>query len=476
MPRYHERAARLVANTSGRRRSALTCGSVGSLVAGLTMLGLTAAVGTVGVTDAWRAGDVITPASAGRKLLEVEVSASAVAILVIATFLVAFGILFDVAVDYLFEHTGRHIRPVLDSLFSELTLLGFIGLIMFLVERTKSLNGYSEHLFGEGDQLDDLVETVHMALFLISTCPLCWCHQGGGAALARWGAVADASMGRTHLCSSSWRVVASVVLFLLVSIVLLQVAKRLQREWHSHEVEAMFVDNIVDHYAEYLVESRTHGSRVGPFFRTLFCGERHVGSAFGKMVHTVLREAFLRELYPSLEDGDGLDEDDDLRLVEQLLAKAARMEPVVLTKATSSVYRKSIQVYAFETDSRIEVHKNWGVSKGNPDDWIICGSGGDVYVAQRQLRACRTLRHLSPLLPLLVPPSYMNSNAEFMENYEPVGPSAPNKYRKVGVWMSRTGCATGHLVTHDLYVARKPRSLRARCGARLSPPSPTVTR
>lgn len=178
-----------------------------------------------------------------------------------------------------------------------------------------------------------------------------------------------------------WRVVASVVLFLLVSIVLLQVAKRLQREWHSHEVEAMFVDNIVDHYAEYLVESRTHGSRVGSFFRTLFCGERHVGSAFGKMVHTVLREAFLRELYPSLEDNDGLDEDDDLRLVEQLLEKAAHMEPVVLTKATSSVYRKSIQVYAFETDSRIEVHKNWGVSKGNPDDWIICGSGGDVYVA-----------------------------------------------------------------------------------------------
>ena len=39
---------------------------------------------------------------------------------------------------------------------------------------------------------------------------------------------------------------------------------------------------------------------------------------------------------------------------------------------------------------------------------------------------------LIPLLPLLVPPSYMNSNAEFMENYEPVGPSAPNKYRKVG--------------------------------------------
>ena len=188
-----------MANTNGRRRSALTCGSVGSLVAGLTMLGLTAAVGTVGVTDAWRAGDVITPASAGRKLLEVEVSASAVAILVIATFLVAFGILFDVAVDYLFEHTGRHIRPVLDSLFSELTLLGFIGLIMFLVERTKSLNGYSEHLFGEGEQLDDLVETVHMALFLISTCPLCGVTRAE-ALLWHGGAVADASMARTHLC------------------------------------------------------------------------------------------------------------------------------------------------------------------------------------------------------------------------------------------------------------------------------------
>lgn len=214
MPRYHERAARLVANTNGRRRSALTCGSVGSLVAGLTMLGLTAALGTVAVTDAWRAGDVITPASAGRKLLEVEVSASAVAILVIATFLVAFGILFDVAVDYLFEHTGRHIRPVLDSLFSELTLLGFIGLIMFLVERTKSLNGFSEHLFGEGDQLDDLVETVHMALFLISTCPLCWCHQGGGAALARgvrWQMQVWAALTCVRRCAVACRGFSGVV-------------------------------------------------------------------------------------------------------------------------------------------------------------------------------------------------------------------------------------------------------------------------
>jgi len=68
-------------------------------------------------------------------------------------------------------------------------------------------------------------------------------------------------------------------------------------------------------------------------------------------------------------------------------------------------------VYAFETDSPVTVEKSWGTSSGKVNDWIICGSNGDVY---------------------------MNSAQEFMANYEPVGPAKPNVYRKVCSRLSST--------------------------------------
>jgi len=156
-------------------------------------------VGAAGCASAGWTASVGAPNTLlpGRHLLAVSVNKDSVVILIIATLLVVFGILFDLFTDYLKESSGRTVKPVLDSLFSELTLLGFIGLVMFLVERTKSLNGFSEHLFGDGTELDDLVETVHMALFLI------------------------------------------MVLFLLESLLLIQVAKRLEREWHKNELESM---------------------------------------------------------------------------------------------------------------------------------------------------------------------------------------------------------------------------------------------
>lgn len=217
-PGYHKRAqnaletsqAWAVPRTGRRKRSA--CGGGGAtrpnvrgfakLFIGVVTTGATIVIGTLAARDTWRAQergddvDMTTPLhaarSAARRLLddgdgEVSLLESATSVLVIATVLVAFGIVFDLGKEALFESTGRNVKPVLDSLFGELTLLGFIGLVMFLVERTKSLNGFSEHLFGEGDTLDDLVETVHMALFLISTLRgVPWVAHAGAASGAGW--------------------------------------------------------------------------------------------------------------------------------------------------------------------------------------------------------------------------------------------------------------------------------------------------
>ena len=44
-------------------------------------------------------------------------------------------------------------RPIVESLFSELTLLGFIGLTLFLVFKMAWLKELSEKLYGEENEL-----------------------------------------------------------------------------------------------------------------------------------------------------------------------------------------------------------------------------------------------------------------------------------------------------------------------------------
>lgn len=58
-------------------------------------------------------------------------------------------------------------KPILNSLFAELTLLGFIGLLLFLVFRMEAVSELSVELLGEESELQELSEVVHMALFLV---------------------------------------------------------------------------------------------------------------------------------------------------------------------------------------------------------------------------------------------------------------------------------------------------------------------
>lgn len=100
---------------------------------------------------------------------EVEVSPliQSGSVMIILTLMVLFSVGFEQAKDMLFEKTTESLMPVLNSLFSELTLLGFIGLSLFIIDKLQVVSTLSENVFGEEGYIGELCEAVHMALFLV---------------------------------------------------------------------------------------------------------------------------------------------------------------------------------------------------------------------------------------------------------------------------------------------------------------------
>lgn len=94
----------------------------------------------------------------------------ATSVLAIVTFLVALSIAFEKGKEKLNEAYGKtHVKPVLESFFAEMTLLGFIGLVFFFISKFNALEPISIKLFGEeeDEKLNEMFETVHMVLFMV---------------------------------------------------------------------------------------------------------------------------------------------------------------------------------------------------------------------------------------------------------------------------------------------------------------------
>lgn len=86
---------------------------------------------------------------------------------VIATGIIVFSLGFETAKERLYERTSETMKPIITALFSELTTLGFIGLMLFVVFKLEWISELSEDLFGEESTIDELADTAHMVLFLI---------------------------------------------------------------------------------------------------------------------------------------------------------------------------------------------------------------------------------------------------------------------------------------------------------------------
>ena len=88
-------------------------------------------------------------------------------VVIIVSGMILLSIGFEQGREVLFHRTSESMRPILTSMFSELTTLGFISVTLFVIFTIPSMETLSESIYGEeeGSELDELSETVHMVLF-----------------------------------------------------------------------------------------------------------------------------------------------------------------------------------------------------------------------------------------------------------------------------------------------------------------------
>mmetsp|Transcript_30478 Transcript_30478/g.98241 ORF Transcript_30478/g.98241 Transcript_30478/m.98241 type:complete len:701 (+) Transcript_30478:82-2184(+) len=183
-----------------------------------------------------------------------------VVIVCFITFILTLSICFEFGREYLKESTAEVFQPILTSLYSELTLLGFIGLLLFAIFKLDCLEELSVRLFGEPDAIQDLGEQVHMVLFLV------------------------------------------MVVFLLQAVAMGRFGEAIQRKWHLWEAKPLLNDK--DERDGFKTFRRTWEDAVRPrknFLGTFFAREteRH-----RMLVHTAARLKFVEESNLKASDFD----------------------------------------------------------------------------------------------------------------------------------------------------------------------------
>lgn len=90
-------------------------------------------------------------------------------IVCIVLILIAITIAFERAKEAIEEAVDRNMKPIIESLFGELTILGFLSLFTFCVTKMGFFEALSVRIFGEeeAEELLELFESVHYALFFV---------------------------------------------------------------------------------------------------------------------------------------------------------------------------------------------------------------------------------------------------------------------------------------------------------------------
>lgn len=105
---------------------------------------------------------------------ELEVSARLVGAITFAiiTALVIFTIFFEQLKEHLMHHSPRDMIPIINSLFGEMTILGFLNLIMYCIHSAGILEKISADIIGNQNEeargyITELFEKVHYLVFMI---------------------------------------------------------------------------------------------------------------------------------------------------------------------------------------------------------------------------------------------------------------------------------------------------------------------
>jgi len=84
----------------------------------------------------------------------------------IIIFLIAMTIFFEEVKEGLEEEADRTMRPVIDGLFGEMTVLGFLSIVTFCVTKMGLFETISVAVFGE-EEKEELLETFEMAHYML---------------------------------------------------------------------------------------------------------------------------------------------------------------------------------------------------------------------------------------------------------------------------------------------------------------------
>lgn len=248
-------------------------------------------------------------------------------VFMVTTALVIISIAFEHGEHFLLHKPSKVTRPVVRSMFGELTALGFIGVILFVVESTPVLKTISKAVFEESHagELVNIIHTVHMALFLI------------------------------------------MVLFLASVLLLMIVAMRQQNTWSDYELACLNRPGLLQGYSTYL--TRAERTNFCVKLCRWGCGLRD--RAYERVVYNGLRSRFVQP-----------------GAAHQAHHKLAQVNEsgevgITLTSDTAEVYRKKLVVHAFRTRDPVTFNKHWGTSKGSGGDYVIVGVDDDLYVCPK---------------------------------------------------------------------------------------------
>lgn len=257
-----------------------------------------------------------------------EVESGVAALVLVATMLVMLSIGMERGKKHLMRCTPKHMHPIVESLLMELANMGFISILLYLLESSSILGTVSDNIWQDSQHLHHIFHEVHIMLFFVMITFL------------------------------------SIVTFMVV------LAFRLGTIWHHFE--AMAQDN------EGAFRSKKRNCCLQLLhICTCFAFATPTKTTYEAMEYALLRRHFI----------DGDKKSHTLAGMEKLdleAGKDGKPIKVVLNPNNSEAYRKKHTVLAFSVDAPVNIEKHWGKSAGNRGDMVV-NSQGDVYVCKKEI-------------------------------------------------------------------------------------------
>lgn len=96
-----------------------------------------------------------------------EDATESIVVLVIVLLLIAMTIIFELAKEHVEEHADKNMKRIIEKLFGEMTVLGFLSICTFCITKSGYFSIVSAKIYGDQHELLELFEQIHFAIFAI---------------------------------------------------------------------------------------------------------------------------------------------------------------------------------------------------------------------------------------------------------------------------------------------------------------------